>query len=268
LGSIGADEDLEREVESRFDEDDQLFLSFTVTERLVLDVSAVSSSGNTGDINLRISSGWDSNSIEVEGMQRGDDHHLGVPLEPGTYLIELWAAADLPNGFTLTLSSHGSSCGDSVVVPGLEACDDGGSEGCVECEVSFGWDCGHASPSVCTAIPVRGPYAAGEPIEPMSEPQVKASSFAYWMLVFAEDVWLSGTAVSQGDPEYEVIESISVWSEDQPEDQPLEFKNLFPPGEFGEWFLPAGTYKIGLRTPSGLDYGYVLSLSTTDNPAP
>lgn len=262
LGRIGVDGVLGREVSTRFDEDDRLFLSFTVTERVLLDLSAVSNTGNTGDIDFHIYSDWEN--VVVPGTQSGNEYYEDRVFEPGTYLIELWAATDLPSGFTLSFTGHGSVCGDFEVVRGLEECDDGGGEGCPDCEVVFGWDCGIESPSECVELTKLGPYAAGDPIEPVSEDWVDYYRSAYWMIEFDDDVWLSGTAVSQSDSVEWVIDSVTIWSEDEA----VQSSYVYPPdGEFGPWFLPAGTYKIDLLTYTGLDYGYVLSLSTT-NPAP
>jgi len=260
LGTLDADADVEHVEDSAFGEDERLVLTFTLSERSLLDITATSRTANTGDINFRLYSDWDT--VVIRGIQTGNEEYLGEPFEPGTYAIELWAAADLPDGFTFEITSHPVVCGDSVVATGFEECDNGGNEGCADCTVEFGWDCGVASPSECAPVPrIGSTFGAGDPIEDeLVETAVAGYSSEYWMIEFIDDVELSGTAVSPEAPNLWSFETATLRSEDQEEYS----EYIYPSGAFGPWSVAPGIYVIELFTYSGLPSGYTLSLSTTE----
>ena len=260
LFSIVPDEVNEYVHEPAFAEDDRLVFIFSVTERVLMDVTAISHTSNTGDINFRLFSDWDTSVIR--GTQNGDEDYLAVPFEPGTYFIELFAAEDLPSGFTLTFTSHGIACGDHEVARGFEECDNGDEEGCRDCTLDFGWDCGVASPSECSQVPrIGSAYGAGDPIDdiPVSSAVTPYSS-AYWMIEFVDEVELSGTAISPEKPELWTFQTATLESLDQTEHSSY----VNPPGTFGPWLVSPGLYVIELFTYTGLPEGYTLRLSTSE----
>lgn len=258
LGTLGPDETLEHE-EGAFGEDDRLVFTFTLTERVLLDITAISHTSNTGDINFRLYGDW--NTIVISGRQSGDEEYLDEPFEPGTYAIEFWAAADLPDGFTFTITSHEIVCGDSSVAVGFEECDNGGDEGCEDCSVAFGWDCGVASPSECSRVTrIGSTYGAGDPIEDkVVESAVPGYSSEYWMIEFVDNVELSGTAIGPETPDLWTFETATLRSEHQ-----VEHSEYIYSGAFGPWSVAPGVYVLELFTYTSLPDGYTLRLSTTE----
>lgn len=260
LATIGPDEVHEYVHEPAFGEDDRLAFIFTVTERVLMDVTAVSHTSNTGDINFRLFSDW--NVSAIRGTQTGDESYEDVQFEAGTYYLELFAAEDLPSGFTLTFTSHGIACGDNEVAWGFEECDNGDQEGCKDCTLDFGWDCGVASPSVCSQVPsFESSYGAGDPIDDIATTSAVAPySSAYFMIEFVEEVELTGSAISPEAPELWTFQTASLESEAQTEHSGY----VYPPGTFGPWLVAPGLYVLELFTYTGLPEGYTLSLSTSE----
>lgn len=261
LGSVGGDEVLTLPWPSRFAQGDELYRTVTFTEPVLVDVLATSNTGDTGDINVLIYGDW--GLAKVPGIKTGNENWLNQPFEPGTYLVELVSAATLPDGFMLTLTTQGISCGDGAVAPVFEACDGGTAEtpGCEACQIVFGWTCSGA-PSVCSELPSIGnrPYSAGEPIEPVvhNDPVTEYVSH-YWVIAFSDNVVLSGSI----DPIAEVEGYLGYVGISD------EWGNLihviYPdasPYEFSDLFLPAGKYRVELQTFQYLTSGLTIALQT------
>lgn len=256
LGSFGPDEEFGYSHETRFDEGERHAFTFTLTERVLLDITATSNSGGTGDINFRLYTDWNT---RLTGIQAGNERHEGYLYEAGTYFIELWPAADLPSGYTLTFETHGIVCGDGEVAEGVEECDNELGDGCEDCTVTFGWKCDAASPSNCTELVSVGQYAAGAPIADVTVNAAVAAGSEYQLIEFTTAVEMSGTAVSIADPSRYGFETITLWSESQAEYSEYVYPTS---GAFGPWSIEPGKYVLELTTYTGLPEGYVLDLET------
>jgi len=262
LGSVGGDDEIELRWPTRFAQGDSFYRIVTFTDRVLVDVLATSNTGETGNIDVLIYSDWDKR--KVPGIQLGNEDWPNQPFEPGTYLIKLVSAATLPSGFKLTLTMQGVSCGDGEVAPEFEECDGGDPEppGCEACQIAFGWTCS-GEPSVCTELPSIGTdsYSAGDPIEPMVDYDPVAEYVShYWVIMFNEDVLLSGSI----DPNVALEGYLGyVGISDEQGDLVHFIYQDEPPYEFSDLFLPAGGYLLELQTFQYLESGITIALQTT-----
>ena len=101
------------------------------------------------------------------------------------------------SAFTLSLSTTAAPvCGDGIV-DAPEICDDQNAtdgDGCSACELDFGFLCDvTVTPSLCTALPDLGSFAATEVIPTLEGGAIEAGDHDLYTITFTEDVLLLGT---------------------------------------------------------------------------
>jgi cysteine-rich repeat protein len=236
-----------------FDVDDRLYYTVTFEERVLLDLSAKTRTQDTGDVDVYFYSDWDS--VANHSNISGDDVRVGLPFEPGTYLVEIAAKTDLPEGFDVELTAKSAGvCGDSEKSP-FEACDNGGQLGCEDCTVGLEYACDFASPSICTEL-TDWQHAFGESFTVASATGTRF----YWMVELAQDAVLSGNVTSAGDPYYEYAEFVALWASNgkiyNDDDDKVDYDGNLP-----TWSVGAGRYKLEFHAPTGFPDGYTLTLT-------
>ena len=189
----------------------------------------------------------------------GDETWTGAAIAAGSYTLRVKAYTDATIGYVLALSVECVVCGDSAIA-GDEQCDDGGTtagDGCSDtCQIEFGFDCGAAEPSVCTAITSLGSFACTDAItNQVSTAAMAADEFVQLMITFSTDVTLSGslTAGSTGDLDFYVVDNAG--------NAVLQAANVGDETWTNEAVL-AGTYVLIIYPYDAVATGYTLALST------
>jgi cysteine-rich repeat protein len=187
-------------------------------------------------------------------------------INPGAAAATYYIVADSYSGcgsFNLAVSAATAAprCGDSLLSAVLvETCDDGDTtagDGCSDtCHVEFGWTCDNTTlPSVCTAVPSLGTFAAAAAIPPQTGGPLASGDSAFYMVTFTTAVLLDGTVVADaGDPDIAIYDisgtamashtattSTETWTDDS---------------------LPAGTYMIEIYAYTAFTT-FTMTLSTT-----
>lgn len=251
LGSVSAGEPISAiPFGDYFGVDDSLYYRVTFQERVLVDLVAKTRTQNTGDVDVYFYDDW--NSLANHSNISGDDVTAGIPFEPGTYLVEIRAKTDLPEGFDVELTARSPGiCGDNEVSP-FEECDNGGELGCEDCTVALEYACDFASPSTCYVVDAWQ-HAFGEPFTVAANPGTRI----HWLVDFTEDVVLSGNITSAGDPFSEYAEYMAVWaSTGMIDSRYVDFDGTLP-----LWSLAPGRYKLQFLTPTGFPAGYTLTLT-------
>jgi cysteine-rich repeat protein len=154
-------------------------------------------------------------------------------------MIQIHAYAAFTS-FTLTLVTTAIVCGDGAI-DGLEGCDDTNvvaGDGCsATCEVEVGFVC-EGEPSVCTAIPVIGTFAAGAAIPDTTGGPLAMDEWDTYVITFTEDVLLDGTLTSDaGDPDYYFYNA---------DETVFLYHAAVGPEDWTGDIVPAGTYMIDI----------------------
>lgn len=128
---------------------DSFFYTITFSEDVVISGTLDAPGGEDLDIEF-----FDDTAASVfRSATTSGEAFADQLLVAGTYTIEVNAAAAIPAGWTLVMSTvAGPVCGDGIVGIG-EACDDNmvDNDGCTACVVDVGYSCDNTNdPSVCT----------------------------------------------------------------------------------------------------------------------